>query len=183
MPEKVIVAIGDSLTEGHRWDELDASAEVVNLGLSGDTAMGVYFRLNLLAHAHPNLVFLQVGVNDLSQGHDPLELRKTHQKIWRAIAARAPLAKLVVCSLIPVRETKFAWVADYLNNGLIRRTNAKLYLAAREANLPFIDLYSPMADSSEELPDDFTTDGVHLTEAAYKVWESVLKAYLKKTNF
>jgi lysophospholipase L1-like esterase len=177
MYEKIVL-IGDSLTEGHHWSDLDPAASIVNLGLSGDTSMGVFYRLGLLAHARPNLVFLQVGVNDLSQGREPQELAQTHERIWRAIAERAPEAKLVVCSLAPIRESKFCWAALTLTSERILRANALLAQAAKAAGVDYIDLHSALADSAKDLPEEFTDDGVHLTEAAYAVWLKELKAYL-----
>ncbi|MDR0547973.1 MAG: GDSL-type esterase/lipase family protein [Deltaproteobacteria bacterium] len=178
MTERVIVTLGDSLTEGSRWDELDTTAKVINFGLSGDTALGLYFRLNRVALAKPSLIFLQIGINDLSQGREPEELVKAHRRIWETLAGNCPLAQLVVCSLAPVRESKFLWVAQYLTNARVRETNDLLVAAAREARLNYVDLYEPLADPNRELYDRFTTDGVHLTPAAYEVWLKTLKDFL-----
>ncbi|MDR1872438.1 MAG: GDSL-type esterase/lipase family protein [Deltaproteobacteria bacterium] len=183
MADKTIVTLGDSLTEWNQWYALDPNSRVINLGLSGDTAMGVYYRLNLVARQKPDLVFLQVGINDLAQGREPSELVQIHRRLWGAITARIPGVKLVVLSLAPVRKAKFAWIIETLTNQRVRRANALLAPAAQSAGLDYIDLYSVMAEADGELPDGYTDDGVHLTPAAYKVWLKELVTYLSQIAF
>ncbi|MDR2422345.1 MAG: GDSL-type esterase/lipase family protein [Deltaproteobacteria bacterium] len=186
MSKKTIALLGDSLTEGHRWTDLDKGVEAINFGLSGDTTMGVYFRLGLVAQTNPDLIFLQVGINDLSQGREPQELVRLHRRLWRGIAERAPKAKLVVCSLVPIRESKLPWVGIPLTTAKVRRTNELMARAIKSIEVPrvtFLDLYAPMADPEQELPDDFTDDGVHLTKKAYRVWRNELKTFLKTFEY
>ncbi|MDR1606952.1 MAG: GDSL-type esterase/lipase family protein [Deltaproteobacteria bacterium] len=180
MSEKIVILLGDSLTEFNHWDELAPNSDIVNQGHSGDTAMGVFYRLNQVCHAHPEVVFLQVGINDLAQGREPLDIVKAHQKIWRALLERIPGLRLVVCSLIPTRVAKFVWDGSTLDNNRVRQTNELLFQAAQANKLDYLDLYSVMAGPDQELPNDFTDDGVHLTSAAYRVWEKELKAFLAK---
>ncbi|MDR1085405.1 MAG: GDSL-type esterase/lipase family protein [Deltaproteobacteria bacterium] len=179
MPEEqTIVMLGDSLTEFNVWDSLAPKARIVNLGLSGDTTMGIFFRLNLVVHQKPDLVFLQAGINDLSQGRTPLEVSENHEKIWQSLLSRVPWAKLLVCSLAPVREEKFCWDTEVLKNSRVRQANDLLIRKAQAHNLDYIDLYKALSDNNNELPDRFTDDGVHLTAAAYEVWLATLKNFL-----
>jgi lysophospholipase L1-like esterase len=172
--------LGDSLTEYNIWDGLDPQAKIINLGLSGDTGMGVLFRLNRVFQSQPDLVFLQVGINDLSQGRKPQEIVSTSERIWAGIKNYCPEAKIIVCSLAPVLEEKFCWDTEVLRNSRIRQTNSLLAQKALEAKLDYIDLYAPLADQEQKLPDNFTDDGVHLTAAAYEVWMLTLQKYLEK---
>ncbi|MDR1546746.1 MAG: GDSL-type esterase/lipase family protein [Deltaproteobacteria bacterium] len=178
MSEKVVVMLGDSLTEGWRWQDGLADVRVVNQGLSGDTTMGVWSRLNLCARQKPQLVFLQIGINDLGQGRTPQEIADGHLRIWRALAERLPEAQLLVCSLLPVNEEKFGWPSQTLKNSAVREANRLIQAAAEREGLTFVDLYAAVADERQSLPDYMTDDGVHLTAAAYQVWTAVIKPCL-----
>ena len=178
MHPRVTVMLGDSLTEFNRWDEVDPDAEVVNFGLSGDTTGGLIYRLNRVALAKPSLIFLQVGVNDLSQGRSPLDIVAGHRRIWEALASKIPGARLVVCSLAPLNESMFGWPAGTLRNERVRETNALLAEAVRQAGLEYLDLYGPMAGPDGVLPERMTDDGVHLTAPAYEVWVAAIKDFL-----
>ncbi|MDR1657968.1 MAG: GDSL-type esterase/lipase family protein [Deltaproteobacteria bacterium] len=176
--QKVIVMLGDSLTEYNRWDEAAPEAKVINQGLSGDTTGGLFYRLNLTVHNRPDLIFLQIGINDLSQGRTPEEIVAGHRRIWNALAERAPQAQLVVCSLAPISDEKFNWSSGTISNNRVRATNDLLLEAVRQASLKYLDLYKPLSDESGTLPDEFTDDGVHLAAPAYEVWVATLKSFL-----
>ncbi|MDR1576930.1 MAG: GDSL-type esterase/lipase family protein [Deltaproteobacteria bacterium] len=177
-----LVMLGDSLTEYNRWDDLDPTAEVINLGRSGDLAMGVYYRLNTVVGYKPKVVCLQVGINDLALGREPQTIVTAHQKIWRSLMERVPEVRLVIGALVPTRGTKLVLEGARLANVLVRKTNDLLGQAAQAAQLEFVDLYAALAGPDQELPDEFTDDGVHLTPAAYQVWLRVLKASLAQNR-
>ena len=80
-----VVALGDSLTHGfglpqdqgfvpqlQRWlDEQGVDAEVVNMGVSGDTTAGARARLGWALEGDADAVILQLGGNDLLRGIPP----------------------------------------------------------------------------------------------------------------
>lgn len=42
-----------------------------------------------------------------------------------------------------------------------------------------VDTFSKMTGNNNYIPSNYTSDGVHLTNAGYDKWSSILKAYLK----
>lgn len=80
-----IVALGDSLTEGFGVAPRDAypyvlqqmlenkgiACRLLNLGVSGDTCRGVLSRLDTIPSWSPDLVILEIGVNDVLMGRWP----------------------------------------------------------------------------------------------------------------
>ncbi|MDR2353756.1 MAG: GDSL-type esterase/lipase family protein [Deltaproteobacteria bacterium] len=182
MSQKTIVMLGDSLTEFSTWDRVSPQANVKNQGRSGDTTHAVLFRLNQTVHAHPDLIFLQVGINDLSQGRLPQDVLETQKRIWRELENRVPQARLVVCSLVPINVSLFNWPSP-LKNDRITETNTLLAKEAKAANLDFVDLFSPMVSVSGSLPESLTEDGLHLTAPAYDIWVETLQNYLKENPF
>lgn len=96
-PRPVILAFGDSLTEGYgleksasypallqkRLDEKGYQYRVVNAGISGDTTSGGLNRLDTaLKNYKVQLMILELGANDMLRGKD---LRDTRQNLARMI--------------------------------------------------------------------------------------------------
>ena len=104
----VILAFGDSLTEGYglakaqsypsllqkKLDEQGYSYRVVNAGISGDTTSGGLNRVErtLAANSAATLMILELGANDMLRGQD---LRNTKNNL-AAIIAKAQAQKITV---------------------------------------------------------------------------------------
>jgi lysophospholipase L1-like esterase len=178
--KEVVVFLGDSLTQGGGDFGQDHSAlAIYNFGVSGDTTMGIWNRLDEVVATWPTQIYLQAGINDLGQGVSGQTIVKYHQKIWAELRRRVPEAKLFVISLLPINEAFFSQRSSkWLKNANIQRVNRLLAESVKEAGLPYIDLYWPLLGPDGQLPNQFTFDGVHLTAPAYQIWRGILKAYL-----
>lgn len=87
--EGVIVAMGDSLTEGYgvseesaypavlenRLREAGYPFRVVNAGISGETSAGALSRAEWVLSLEPDIVILETGANDGLRGVDPASTR------------------------------------------------------------------------------------------------------------
>ncbi len=85
--QRVILALGDSLTAGYGLTQQDSfparlqaalraagvDARVVNAGVSGDTSAGALRRVDWLMAQKPDLVIVEFGGNDGLRGLDPAE--------------------------------------------------------------------------------------------------------------
>ena len=101
--EKKILAFGDSLTAGYgialeksfpaqlekRLQELGYDIQVINAGVSADTASGGRARLEWTLDAQkPDFVIVELGANDMLRGTDPEVTRKNLQKILKILKKR-----------------------------------------------------------------------------------------------
>ncbi len=91
----VLVAVGDSLTEGlgvspeeaypaqlqARLSEAGLDWEVVNSGVSGETSSGALTRLDWVLKTNPDAVLLVTGANDGLRGLDPELTRQNLDQI------------------------------------------------------------------------------------------------------
>jgi lysophospholipase L1-like esterase len=174
-----VVMLGDSLTAGNDWSKLDdearIKAQILNFGIVGDGCQDIIDRLDSVIEAQPDLVFVQVGINDLGRGLTPREIVSGHQTIWRSLKEKTG-AKVVVCSLLPVNEGFFGG-HRYVNNWWVKKVNDLLAQSAKNENLDFIDLFSVLADADQKLPEEFTADGIHLRPKAYLNWQNALSSY------
>ncbi len=170
-----IVMLGDSLTAGHRWDRAFPGLTILNFGQSGDTCAGVWGRLDEAVAAHPGLIFLQIGINDFLRGAGPEEIAAGHLRIWEELAEKTPQTRLVVQSLAPYLEEALPGLPPNLD---IMYANRLLAEEAAKRGLDLIDLFSPLADEDHQLRLNHTSDGLHLTPEAYRVWEERLRPFL-----
>jgi lysophospholipase L1-like esterase len=160
-----IVLVGDSHIENGDWGSLLAGRKVLNRGIGWDTTEDVLARLDEVIARKPRVVLIQIGIVDLRYGRDPAAVIRNIQ----AIAARLREAgiRTHVHSVLPVsarlRET---------TNRRVRTVNDAL-----RADPGFVDLH-PMLVTDGALQPSMTTDGVHLSPAAYAAWAQRLTGVL-----
>jgi acyl-CoA thioesterase I len=104
----VIVAMGDSLTEGLGVDMADAypaqlerklraagyAATVVNAGVSGETSTGALARVDWVLKQQPDIVILATGGNDGLRGIDPAVTAKAIDQIVEKLQAAGAVVVL-----------------------------------------------------------------------------------------
>jgi lysophospholipase L1-like esterase len=179
--KKVIVLLGDSLFAYYDgWENLDPEAQVLNFGRGGDNTFLVLRRVREACAPKPNLIFLEVGINDLLQKHSPVDLSGRHAILWRTISALVPEARLVVCSLLPINESKLITPTPSISENILD-VNERLSVIAKTFRVEYIDFFPLLAGPDKVLPADFTDDGVHLTAVGYEAWFKSLRPYLTKT--
>lgn len=175
-----IVMLGNSLTEGGRnWAEKLGKPNVRNRGISGDVVMGVDDRLFQITPYKPSKIFLLIGVNDVSHDLSVDSIVNSIRLLVDHIRAQSPKTKLVLQSLLPIRESTGRWKRLQGKTDMIPQINARLETLARERGLTFINLFPHFAEPGTNIMRaDLTSDGLHLNKAGYDVWVKQLKPHL-----
>jgi lysophospholipase L1-like esterase/predicted esterase len=171
-----IVMIGNSLTEGGKnWGSKLKNLKVVNRGISGDVTEGVLMRIGEVCFSKPKSIFLLIGINDINGGNKGAQ--ETIDRIQRIVAKvheLSPKTKVYVQTILPTNYIKLV--------PTIAQINKALKEDAVEKNYKVIDIHALFADDKDLMKPNFTTDGVHLTEAGYEVWTKELKKYIPTQN-
>lgn len=184
-----IVFLGNSLTQGGKWNEyFEATQEALaakgggirNRGIIGDDAPGIYDRLNQILPGRPAKIFLLVGVNDISH-HIPADsVLFLAGKVVERIRRESPGTKLYLQSLLPVNERKNRYKSMTGKAGVIREVNEGLRKLAKSYRIKFICLYPHFKEKgSEQLKPALTNDGLHINEEGYRIWAKQIKKYVK----
>jgi lysophospholipase L1-like esterase len=183
---KNVVLVGDSITEGfdvatyfpgRRILNRGIGADVIGNDLPADDPRGVLKRLEQsIFDCAPTDVFLMIGINDLNSGRTPEVLEKGYRELFQQIKAGAPRVRVHVQSILPTRGSHAARNPDVLDS------NARLKKLAAEFGFNYIDLHSRMIDAKGELKSEFTEDGLHLTPAAYAVWQAEVLRIIDETR-
>ena len=172
----VIVALGDSLTAGyidpirrmpytHLLEELirrelEVEATIINAGVPGDTTEGMLRRFEANVHAHKaDYAIIWGGINDLYLGRSPQEVVANLLELYRRCKAVAVTP--IGCTLTPTRFEAL--------NKLVREVNRDLSRRCLDEGVSIADIYSPLVDRDGLLDPRFSSDGVHLNPAGYRV--------------
>ncbi len=163
-----LIFLGDSLTAFHDWS---AFGKHHNGGIAGDTTDGLLQHLHYTLEKNPKCVVLMIGINDLLQGRSIESVKKNYLKIFERLAQAE---RVVILSLLPVEST----LQTFEINEKVILLNHFLRYESGKRDFLYLDLYRSMVDRDGGLKKALTSDGVHLTTSAYRLWERALKADL-----
>jgi acyl-CoA thioesterase I len=182
--ENRVVFLGDSITDYWKLPDYFAGKPYINRGIDGQTTpeMLVRFRQDVIG-LHPKVLVILAGTNDIAG----VTGRTSNEDIEANYASMAELAqahriRVVFASVLPVHnythdaEESFAlrprdrilalnkWLKDYCaKNGL-----------------GYLDYFSALVDERGMLKRALADDGLHPTDAGYKIMASLAENAIQK---
>jgi lysophospholipase L1-like esterase len=178
-----VVLLGDSITEGFEVAKYFPGRRVLNRGIGADVIgnelppednRGVLKRLDeSVFHCAATDVFLMIGINDLGSGRTPDVMEQGYREILQRIKKETPRVRVHVQSVLPTRDNYAKHNANVVD------FNDRLKKLADEFGYDYLDVHALMADDKGELKADYTGDGLHLNEAAYKIWLAEVERVMK----
>lgn len=167
------VMLGDSLTDGARWDELFPGAGIKNRGINADTVNGVLARLEDVINGKPARIFILIGTNDLQwyEYRSDRAILDGYERILRRIRMQLPGTQIFVQSLLPRRRM-------YARR--IKTINRQLRVLAGKYGCVYIDLHSAFEDGHGALRRELTNDNLHLLGDGYLIWKGKIREYIEK---
>lgn len=177
-----VVLMGNSITEGWIAKRPDFFAEngYASRAISGQTTsqMLVRFRADVV-ELHPQVAVICGGTNDLAQNTGYISLEHILDNIQSmAELARANGIRPVLCSVLPAGD--FPWRPGLEPAQKIVRLNAMIRAYAEREGIPSVDYHTPMAAADGSMIAEYTYDGVHPTEAGYRVMERILPPVVER---
>lgn len=167
-----VVFFGDSLTYYGDFSLAFPDKIVCNLGLRGDTLLGMIDRVEQVQMLEPKQVFLMGGLNDVTSC-DVQEFGYRYEVLVRSIIEHLKDVDLVIQSLLPVNDKDFLISCD---NHQIVACNDIISRIAEKLCLKYIDLFTCYVQE-EVMPKIITNDGLHLKPEAYLKWYDIIKYY------
>lgn len=168
--ETDVVFIGDSLTDGCDLSLYYPEYTTLNRGIGGDTTLGLEKRLDVSVYAvQPKVVVMLIGANNFSTMFD------NYENILISLKKNLPESKIILVSLTSMGGD---WGR---NNNLAAFNNVKIRALAEKYGYEFVDVYTPLLNfETNEIYEEFTTDGGHLTHEGYLVLTGEIKAVIDK---
>ena len=198
-----LVFVGDSITDfwlldddpwipgrihGRRvWDESFGGVvkenRALNIAISGDRTEHLLYRIlpksqgglgQLDAPAlTPEFLVLMVGINNSYAPESPVadSVFEGVRAVMRSLHARKPGARLLLQSLLPTSEPS-------RDDTVVKPVNARLAALASSpefaAFTTWLDLYPSFVDAQGRQDGKLFLDGLHPSEAGYRVWRDRL---------
>ena len=171
-----VIFLGDSLTDGYDIAKYYGEYRASNRGIGGDTTSGLIERLQVSAYdAHPQVIVLLIGGNDILGGKSIESVCENYEKIITGIRQNLPDTKIVWCSLSPLGSD---WAK---HNKTVVRCNEMIRQLAEKYGCAFVDIYTPLCDpNTQRICDEYTVEGVHFTDAGYRVVSAAVKKALRE---
>lgn len=194
-----IVFLGNSLTEGGKWDTYYPAVNkklakrggaIRNRGIVGDTYIGIDNRLDEVLKGKPAKIFLLTGANDISHNLTSEEIAEGILNIVRRIKNESPKTKIYLQSVFPFNENFGRYRLLNGKTAMVSQINALLEKGAKDEKVTFINIYPLLLTNGEKdlsLPAEnqvlnpaITRDGLHLTAEGYKIWSKAIEKYVEK---
>lgn len=173
-----VVFIGNSITDA--WARYFPAhfpgKPYIGRGISGHTSPQLLVRFQQdVVSLSPAVVVIMAGTNDIGGNTGPSTLSMVEDNIRSMTEiAQANGIRVVLCSVLPA--SAFRWRPGFEPAAKIVALNARLRDYARRAGIVYVDYHSAMADSRQGLPAHLAADGVHPTEAGYRVMVPLVEA-------
>jgi lysophospholipase L1-like esterase len=198
-----LVFVGDSITDfwllgddpwipgrmhgRHIWDESFGGAApqnlALNIGISGDRTEHLLFRILPRAQGGlgqldaaelaPEFFVLMLGINNSYAPESPVadSVYEGVLAVMRSLHQRKPGTRLVLQSMLPTSEAA-------RDETVVRPVNARLAALAMSAEFAgfttWLDLYPAFVDAQGKQDPRLFVDGLHPSEAGYRVWRDWL---------
>jgi lysophospholipase L1-like esterase len=169
-----ILFIGDSITASFGSKHFDEHFIIENKAVSGDSTVETLSRIRKeWFEFKPDFISLCIGTNDFARFRSNDFIIAQIEKIISEIKKFSD-SKIILTTIFPTRENKPR------PNSRIDKFNALLKINSVKWNTLFFDLNKLMKDETNQLKEEFTDDGLHLTESAYNLWKDELVKMIKK---
>lgn len=169
-----IIFFGNSLTFAGDWNNLLGRDSIVNQGIGGDNTLGMLHRLQYVYQLHPKVCFVMAGINDIYADVPVEKIFENYKKIIDTL--RSKNITPIIQSTLHVNPK---WKRAEIKNPEVKKLNILLSEYCAVNKITFVDLNAKLS-SNGILNDQFTTDGVHLTPAAYIVWSEMIASIILK---
>ena len=182
--ESRVVFLGDSITDYWKLPDYFPGKPYINRGIDGQTTpeMLVRFRQDVIA-LHPKILVVLAGTNDIA-GVTGRTFNEDIEANYASMAelARAHRIRMVFASVLPVHNyTHDAEESFALRpRDRISALNKWLKEYCASNRFVYLDYFSALVDEQGMLKRALSDDGLHPTEAGYKIMASLAEKAIQK---
>jgi lysophospholipase L1-like esterase len=182
--ESRVVFLGDSITDYWKLPDYFPGKPYINRGIDGQTTpeMLVRFRQDVIA-LHPTVVVVLAGTNDIAGVTGPT-LNEDIEANYASMAelARAHRIRMVFASVLPVHNyTHDAEESFALRpRDRIMALNKWLKKYCAKNRFVYLDYFTALVDERGMLKRALADDGLHPTDAGYKIMAPLAEKAIQK---
>jgi lysophospholipase L1-like esterase len=182
--EKRVVFLGDSITEYWKLPNYFPGKPYINRGVDGQTTpeMLVRFRQDVI-DLHPKVVVILAGTNDIAGVTGPT-LNEDIEANYASMAelARAHRIRMVFASVLPVHNYTHDAEESFALRPRARTLALNKWLKdyCAKNRLVYLDYFSALVDERGMLQRALADDGLHPTDAGYRIMASLAEKAIQK---
>ncbi len=182
--DHLVVFLGNSITDG--WPNSNKAFfednNFLGRGISGQTTYQFLVRFySDVVNLQPEAVVINGGINDIAENNYEYDETRTFNNI-KAMAeiADANGIKVILTSVLP--SDRFGWRP--LKTEIapkVMSLNNRIKTLAKEKGYTYVDYFSQMENGTTHgMKPEYSNDGVHPTDAGYRVMESIVLPEVRK---
>lgn len=176
-----VIFMGNSITEGwaNMRPEFFEKNNFLGRGIGGQTTPQMLIRfMPDVVDLNPKIVVILAGTNDIAgnTGFSSVKMIIDNIKAMAQLAKQNNI-KVILSSILPVYD--YPWRPGLKPVSKIAEINEWMKSYAEKNGFTYLDYFSHLSDSRKGMKKEFAEDGVHPTEAGYKVMEPLV---LEKIN-
>ena len=126
-------------------------------------------------------VYIMLGLNELGWSYPEIFADRCGDLIDR-IKETSPDADIFIQSILPVTAAK-SERDDYVNNPRILQYNELLKNLCKEKQVAYLNVREAVEDENGCLPDEASSDGVHLNKTYCQKWYDYLKTHTNAADY
>jgi lysophospholipase L1-like esterase len=118
-------------------------------------------------------VYIMLGINEMTNSAGFISRLS---QIITQVRAQLGSPKIYLISVTPLSKTYTSYSTSFKRNNILAYNNALMQLSL-DANVYYLDMFSAFATADGYITDEYTRDGVHLTNAGYSVFLDYLRTH------
>jgi hypothetical protein len=169
---ETLVFVGDSITYEFDLPFQDNDTLVFNRGFIGYPSDLLIPKIPEIVSLLPDKIFIMLGTNDIRLGYTYEETMDYYSQIINEFITALPQVEIYLQSILPASEyiDRSLELTNSINSGLQE-------IAYTNSGITYIDLHILYDDENGYMIEEYTKDGIHLTELGYSVWIEELKKH------
>ncbi len=175
-----IIFLGNSLTQGGKWEIYFPKQKPINRGIVGDNTEGILARIDDIAVSKPSKLFLLMGINDISQNRNNDYICENIRKIVAAVHDKSPETVIYLQSVLPINNDFGRYKRLIGKEKQIENLNRKLKKYCKKGNVDFVNLYPSFLLKRRLLDPKYTNDGLHLNDVGYEIWVEKIRKLVEE---
>lgn len=174
------VFIGASEIEKWELDKFFPQYYFINRGIGEQISAQMLLRFYQdVINISPRIVVITAGANDI-KNKVPFEYTKEYIKRMCDLAKNNNI-EIILTTITPVNDTQRGML-KLRPPDKIKELNNWIKIFSENENYRVADFYSDLADKNGMLPENYSTDGVHLNEIGYKIISKTIDKIIKEMD-
>lgn len=164
-----VIFLGDSHIEQCEWQEVFQDFDISNRGIGGEGISSLEARLDIAVQPDSQMVFIQIGINDLLSGVNPDVVFSRYQMLIGALKSKH-------CRIIATLPFYTRYFPE--TNEEVFRLNEKLKEWLPTQSVTLLDI-NPQLSENKRLKREMSLDGIHLNAKGYQIWIDAIRPVLQ----